>query len=719
MLSDLELQNESEFDLDNEIESTSNYNIKYPRLSKKNLKWNSIWLKFYSWLRAEPLTNPSKLYCEWCEKAKFNNIFTEENNIATFNIQDLCSLVEMQIQNKEEYIISTSACTIRLVFLNTTVLEEKCKYGPYSNIMLVSKCLVNNIPCYRYLGMIQLTSGTANSITSELLHFFTTKNIPTKALYHIGSDGARKINGVAAKLKEIYPFLTEHHCILHCLVLAGKDAAKKIIEKDSGDPELVLLQIVTTRWLSFSNVVKNLHQIINSVVEALLEDSLTDKMAKFLHSEIDNNFYLATYYLADILGYLRWLTLLFQANYISLFDIKLQLNATINAITTEFIEVPLFVQDFAKAVIESLKERFPDHDLIDSFRILDPKELPTDKSIEIPAIINGIDIKDLLQTHVGETIEQYPADMASLFRQVTVERNQYHESMKAQIFVQGLRPDLALAIRLFMPRTLQEAIKRARQSANRMNQSILTNLTKDPLKKLILLIKESVVLVKNNNYKTREIYNVNRDESIIKIHATKQRKGNDSEATKIKMPESSKEESEDHPPNIVSWQTFLTEFKRKTDQSIRRKIEEESILDEEAGSESKKKEYKDKSFNNETYFYMKLQKVNDEPKICEICSKVDHDNNLCIFKKNQEIETVNYIKERRVFNLDPLTRDQEVKIENLLEKYKDVFKKKMCQLGRTTIIQYEIIVEGSLPIKQRFYTMFKPKYVFINTEICE
>ncbi|CAG8855865.1 43790_t:CDS:1, partial [Gigaspora margarita] len=44
-------------------------------------------------------------------------------------------------------------------------------------------------------------------------------------------------------------------------------------------------------------------------------------------------------------------------------------------------EVPLFVQDFAKAVIESLKERFPDHDLIDSFRILDPKELPTDKSI--------------------------------------------------------------------------------------------------------------------------------------------------------------------------------------------------------------------------------------------------------------------------------------------------------------------------------------------------
>lgn len=180
----------------------------------------------------------------------------------------------------------------------------------------------------------------------------------------------------------------------------------KMIENEIGDPELVLLQIITTRWLSFSNVVKNLHQIINSVVAALFEDSLTDNIANFLYSEIDNNFYLATYYLADIMGYLRRLTLLFQANYVSLFDIKLQLDATIKAITTEFIgeenisptwgihlknylieknidnfEIPLFVQDFAKAVIESLKERFPDYSLVDAFRIFDPKELPIDKSI--------------------------------------------------------------------------------------------------------------------------------------------------------------------------------------------------------------------------------------------------------------------------------------------------------------------------------------------------
>ncbi|CAG8827464.1 22588_t:CDS:2, partial [Cetraspora pellucida] len=44
-------------------------------------------------------------------------------------------------------------------------------------------------------------------------------------------------------------------------------------------------------------------------------------------------------------------------------------------------EILLFVQDFAKAVIESLKERFPDYSLVDAFCIFDPKELPIDKTI--------------------------------------------------------------------------------------------------------------------------------------------------------------------------------------------------------------------------------------------------------------------------------------------------------------------------------------------------
>ncbi|CAG8854632.1 43085_t:CDS:1, partial [Gigaspora margarita] len=69
------------------------------------------------------------------------------------------------------------------------MIDESTTITNHKNLAIVSKHLVNN----RYLEMIQLTSGTANSITSELLYFFTTKNIPTKALYHMGSDGASVI----------------------------------------------------------------------------------------------------------------------------------------------------------------------------------------------------------------------------------------------------------------------------------------------------------------------------------------------------------------------------------------------------------------------------------------------------------------------------------------------------------------------------------------------
>ncbi|CAG8846279.1 2814_t:CDS:1, partial [Racocetra persica] len=70
------------------------------------------------------------------------------------------------------------------------IIDKSTIITNHKNLAIVSKYLVNNIPCHRYLGMIQLTSGTADFITSELLHFFISKNISTKTLFHMGSDGA-------------------------------------------------------------------------------------------------------------------------------------------------------------------------------------------------------------------------------------------------------------------------------------------------------------------------------------------------------------------------------------------------------------------------------------------------------------------------------------------------------------------------------------------------
>ncbi|CAG8722070.1 982_t:CDS:2, partial [Cetraspora pellucida] len=133
----------------------------------------------------------------------------------------------------------------------------------------------------------------------------------------------------------------------------------------------------------------------------------------------------------------------------------------------------------------------------------------------------------------GEMVDQYAADMAALFRRVTVRGNEYLESMKAQIFVQGLQPDLALAMGLFMPGTLQAAIERARvsellfsksmtmpntipfvnptvtylqQPMIELNKSSTHDPVEDSVKKLTTLMKELVVSLKNNNNMATEFF---------------------------------------------------------------------------------------------------------------------------------------------------------------------------------------------------------------------
>ncbi|RIB00497.1 hypothetical protein C2G38_2234110 [Gigaspora rosea] len=76
---------------------------------------------------------------------------------------------------------------------------------------------------------------------------------------------------------------------------------------------------------------------------------------------------------------------------------------------------------------------------------------------------NNHNIELLTRRHcVEETVEQYALNMSVLFRRLEKSGNQYPEKTKVQMFVKGLRPNLAITVELFMPETLQEAIYRAR-----------------------------------------------------------------------------------------------------------------------------------------------------------------------------------------------------------------------------------------------------------------
>ncbi|CAI2195748.1 3227_t:CDS:1, partial [Funneliformis geosporum] len=55
---------------------------------------------------------------------------------------------------------------------------------------------------------------------------------------------------------------------------------------DDDDPGLAILKLVTTRWLSLSQTVSNLHQILNSIISALQTDIFNEEDGAELAEEL-------------------------------------------------------------------------------------------------------------------------------------------------------------------------------------------------------------------------------------------------------------------------------------------------------------------------------------------------------------------------------------------------------------------------------------------------
>jgi hypothetical protein len=247
-------------------------------------------------------------------------------------------------------------------------------------------------------------------------------------------------NGVAAQLKKENPFMTSVHCIAHRLHLAGQDAAKevtyfkeyevickqlygyfsgsykrmqnlKLMKDVNEDPQLTILNIINTRWLSMSNVVHNLYQIIFSIIDALNDDMSNAEnqkdrdRASQLVSNLDPKFIISTMFLADLMYILTKMIKIFQRDHIDLSELKHSLETTISAIKAQFIgneevpptygtilhkymednnilsdNLPSFISKFAEAIIKSLKIRFPDSEIYNALRIFDTKFLPKKES---------------------------------------------------------------------------------------------------------------------------------------------------------------------------------------------------------------------------------------------------------------------------------------------------------------------------------------------------
>ncbi|CAG8754964.1 16829_t:CDS:2, partial [Cetraspora pellucida] len=238
----------------------------------------------------------------------------EIDKLPTHSITNLCSLIDQQLQNTQEFHISSNINVLKNPLALQAIELTRSDYSSYTNnhtrkdfievigkvieekicheihkssvwslminesntvtkektLAIVSKHIVSNIPVNQFVGLIELKNCSTNGIIEELNKFFKVKNLPILTLGHFGSDGASVmlgcLNDIATQLKSQSLFLTEHHCILHCLALAYEDAAERI-------PYIYTYN----KLLSLSNVVSNLHHILDSVVGALYLDSNTDK----------------------------------------------------------------------------------------------------------------------------------------------------------------------------------------------------------------------------------------------------------------------------------------------------------------------------------------------------------------------------------------------------------------------------------------------------------
>jgi hypothetical protein len=168
---------------------------------------------------------------------------------------------------------------------------------------------------------------------------------------------------LAALLKKRNPYLSSNHCIAHRLHLAAEDAAKEVpyfndykeivksiytfflnsykrmyelksIQEDSENPDLAILNIVDTRWLSWALVIHNFHQILDDIHLVLIQQKDANSMANFLHKALTTEFYIFTKFLVSTM---KSMILVFQSDYVSLTETRQQLSMAIESITSDFI----------------------------------------------------------------------------------------------------------------------------------------------------------------------------------------------------------------------------------------------------------------------------------------------------------------------------------------------------------------------------------------------
>ncbi|GBC38625.2 zinc finger protein 862-like [Rhizophagus irregularis DAOM 181602=DAOM 197198] len=256
-----------------------------------------------------------------------NVYYLTQRNIALNNYGSLCDLITYQINYQyqtgdENFIQNLRPPLLQNHSEITTSSSSTNNYALYKNAVPERELLFSIFTIVEESVVAEVKESpytSADRIMNVINLFITQKELDITKLRHFGSDGAATMtgirNGVATQLKKLNNFITSTHCVAHRLHLASEEAANetpyfahyktiikgiysyfsnsykrmyelKKIKEDMEVSDLTILNVCDTRWLSWSNVINNFHQIIEPIQKALQRDVNSSNTAKFLFNAI-------------------------------------------------------------------------------------------------------------------------------------------------------------------------------------------------------------------------------------------------------------------------------------------------------------------------------------------------------------------------------------------------------------------------------------------------
>ncbi|CAG8784845.1 19898_t:CDS:2, partial [Cetraspora pellucida] len=266
--------------------------------------------------------------------------FLAKHHYATHRLKDLKNLSTQQFNKAKNEALFGPFVGLKKVQSIMDPPNLVCsEYGSYDNDVsarefleaisfVIEESLSNEIQNSPYWSIIQLDDAAAQSIVNNINRFLMAKKLDISNMYHIGSGGAStmigKKNGVATIFKKQNPFLLEHNCIAHRLALAAKDAAEKV-----------------PYFENYNSIVNNLYSYFSFSYKQMINLQLVEQT-------IDDP------------------NLVLLSDYVTISEIYMHLNATINSITTQYIGyngIPPNYGNFLREYIDEqniLIEELPD-----------------------------------------------------------------------------------------------------------------------------------------------------------------------------------------------------------------------------------------------------------------------------------------------------------------------------------------------------------------------